>query len=281
VNRSALLALAALTWGGCRDWARTKQTPTSSTATPTATVDAGQEPWSCGGVHGEARLQRTLGRDGRLKLGAIADLHGDAAEASKAAAVLTNERVDAILALGDLGATEDEIAGVLSSLGQARLPLLALAGDAEPEDRFHAAVKRARAGGVDIVDLVDVRFVDAGDVEIVSAPGYRYSQRGCRYDARDLQMLATQVGRPGKPIVLAAHAPPRDVGADGVDRGYGDANVGDPAMAALATAIAPAAALCAHIDEAGGRAHGQWTNIGARVAVLEVAGGRARTRVLP
>lgn len=278
MKRSALLALAALTWGGCRDWARMKETPA---ATAVATVDAGREPWSCGGVHGEARLQRKLGRDGRVKLGAIADLHGDAAEATKVAAVLTKEGVDAILALGDLGATEDELAGVLSSLGGARLPLLVLAGDAEPEDRFHAAVKRVRAGGIEIVDLVDVRFVDAGDVEIVSAPGYRYSQRGCRYDERDLQTLATRVGKPGKPIVLAAHAPPRDDGAAGVDRGYGDANVGDPAMAALATAIGPAAALCAHIDEAGGRAHGPWTNVGARVAVVEVAGGQARTRVLP
>jgi Icc-related predicted phosphoesterase len=216
-----------------------------------------------------------------VKLGAIADLHGDAEAAAKVAVVLTNEKVDAILALGDLGATEGEIAGVLASLGRARLPLFALAGEAEAEDLFHAAVKRVRASGVDIVDLVDLRIVDTGELEIVSAPGYRYSPRGCRYDERDVQALAARVGRPKKPILLAAHAPPRDDGADGVDRGFGDANLGDPALRALATAIEPSAALCAHIDEAGGRAHGPWLNIGTRVAVVEVAGGQARSRVLP
>ena len=272
MTRSALLTLAALTLGGCRGAAR-------KPAVATAAADAA--PWSCGGVHGEARLARAFGHDGRVKLGAVADLHGDAAEATRAAGVLTNERVDAIVALGDLGASEDEIAGVLTALGQAKRPLLALAGEAEAEDRFHAAVKRARTAGVDIVDLVDLRVVDAGDIEIVSAPGYRYSSRGCHYGDEDLQQLRAFVGKPKKPIVLVAHAPPRDEGADGVDRGFGDANVGDPALRALATALAPAAALCAHVDEAGGRARAPWLNIGTRVAVVEVAGGQARSRVLP
>ncbi len=274
MTRSALLTLAALTLGGCRGAAR---------RAPAATAAADAAPWSCGGVHGEARTARALGHDGRVKLGAIADLHGDVAEATKAADVLTREHVDAIVALGDLGASEAEIAGVLTALGAAQRPLLALAGEAEAEDRFHAAVKRAREKGVDIVDLADLRVVDAGTIEIVSAPGYRYSPngRGCRYGEADLQQLRAFVGRPKKPIVLVAHAPPRDDGAAGIDRGFGDANIGDPALRELATALSPATALCAHVDEAGGRAHAPWLNIGTRVAVVEVAGGRATSRVLP
>ena len=275
--RSALLALAALTLGGCRGAARKPAPP------PTATATERDAPWSCGGVHGEARLARTFGHDGRLKLGAIADLHGDVAEATRAAGVLTNERVDAIVALGDLGATEDEIANVLTALARAQRPLLALAGETEAEDRFHAAVKRTRATGVDIVDMVDLRVLDAGAVAIVSAPGYRYALRGrgCRYSDADLRELRAFVGQPKKPIVLVAHAPPRDEGVDGIDRGFGDTNLGDPALRELATALSPAAALCAHVDEAGGRAHAPWLNIGTRVAVVEVANGRAQSRVLP
>src|SRR5207249_11529426 len=120
-----------------------------------------------------------------------------------------------------------------------------------------------------------------GEIDIVSVPGYRFSRHGCHYAEADLEGLRAFVGRTGKPILLAAHAPPRDHGADGVDRGFGDANVGDPALAALATALAPAAALCAHVDEAGGHAQGGWLNIGDRPALVEFADGRARARVLP
>jgi Icc-related predicted phosphoesterase len=275
LGRSVWL-LAAMLAGGCRSQARA-----AGGSAAAATSGAAVEPWSCGAVHGEARSSRRLGRAGRLVLGATADFHGDAEGAARAAHLFGREGVDAVLALGDLGGDEDQVTRVLVALGATGVPLMALAGEAEPEAAFHAAVKRARAGGIDVVDLVDLRLVDLGDVAIVSAPGYRYSRHGCHYEARDLDGVRSLAATAGKPLVLAAHAPPRDEGPEAIDRGFGDADVGDPEMRALVDGLAPAAALFAHVDEAGGRTHGRWLNVGNRLARLEVAGGRVTTRVLP
>jgi Icc-related predicted phosphoesterase len=300
--KAAALGLLAMLAGGCREQARAAQVGEGASGDKGPGEGAGGgrsdkgatgggSAWSCGAVHGEARLARRLGRGGRMRLGAVADLHGDAANAARAAGVFRREAVDGVLALGDLGDDEEGVTRVLAALGAAGAPLLALAGDAESEAAFHAAVKRARAGGADVVDLVDVRVVDAGAAMIVSAPGYRYTQRGCRYEPRDLEALRAFVGKAGKPVVLAAHAPPHDDGAaaaggpdaaNGIDRGFGDANVGDVAMRAFVERLAPAAALFAHVDEAGGRAHGRWLNVGQKLARVDVGSdGQATLTVLP
>jgi Icc-related predicted phosphoesterase len=232
-------------------------------------------------VHGEARRTRALGHGGALRLGVTADARGDAARAAQAAAALGSQHVDGVLALGDLGEDVDSVTRVLEALGKAGAPVLALAGEAEPEGVFHEAVKRAQAGGVEVIDLVDVRLVDVGDAVIVSAPGYRYSRHGCHYDPADLEGLRVFVGRVRKPLVLAAHAPPRGDGRDALDRGFGDANVGDPALRGLVDALAPAATLFAHVDEAGGRTRGGWLNVGDGAALVDLEGGRATMRVLP
>jgi hypothetical protein len=82
-------------------------------------------------------------------------------------------------------------------------------------------------------------------------------------------------------VIFAAHYNNMDDGGEGIDRGFGDANVGDPAMRALVEALAPAAALFAHVDEAGGRRRGSWVNVGQRLARVDVADGRATVAVLP
>jgi Icc-related predicted phosphoesterase len=304
--KGAALGLLALLAGGCREQARAAQVNAGAAvggggagaakaggasaqnrgaAEAQGAGSQGGDAWSCGAVHGEARIVRRLGRDGRLRLGAIADLHGRADGAARAAGLFGRERVDGVLALGDLGDDEDGVTRVLLALRGAGAPILALAGETESEGAFHAAVRRARAGGVDVIDLVDVRVIDAGEALIVSAPGYRYSRRGCHYEARDLEGLRAFVGATKKPLVLAAHAPPRDDadghdGANGIDRGFGDANVGDPAMRALVDGLGPAAALFAHVDEAGGRQHGRWLNVGQTVARVDVVDGQATMTVL-
>src|SRR5205807_10419729 len=111
-----------------------------------------------------------LGQGARLKLGAVADTNGTTAQTlanlERFTGVFSREHVDAVVALGDLGANETEIATVLTALGAARAPILALPGEREAEDAFHAAVKRARAGGVDIVDLAETRLIDTGKLDI-------------------------------------------------------------------------------------------------------------------
>ncbi len=245
--------------------------------------------WSCGAVHGAPVLARTLGHDGRLVLGAVADTNGSAPETlanlSRLGGVFAGEHVDAVLALGDLGRTEDEIATVLTALGRsARAPVLALAGEREPENVFHAAVKRVHDAGVDVVDLVDTRLVDTGKLDIVSIPGYPFSRKGCHYSVADLEGVQRLVAGRDRSRVIAAHTPPQGRGSDAVDWALGDVNAGDLAMTTLLHRLRPVAALFAHVDEAGGRAHGEEINVGAvergLAVVVAIDGGRATHRVL-
>lgn len=277
---AAVMATMAPVTAGCRSEAK---------ATAAATAPATSLPWSCGAVHGEARLVRALGHGGRLKLGAIADTNGTApatmANLQRLGGVFAQEHVDAVVALGDLGATEDEIAAVLTAIAaSARAPVLALAGEREPENAFHAAVKRVHDKGVDVVDLVDMRLVDTGVIDIVALPGYPFSPKGCHYVAADLEGAARLVSGRSRPRVVVAHTPPRGRGDGAIDWAIGDVNAGDAAMAAIVERLQPRAALFAHVDEAGGRAAGERINVGGvergMAAIVEIADGRATHRVL-
>jgi len=287
--RAAVAAAAMVTMAAVPTGCRSEGKATAAQAT-TPTAPAGvKAPWSCGAVHGEARLQRALGSDGRLKLGAIADTNGTApatmANLERLGGVFAREHVDAIVALGDLGRTEDEIAAVLTAIAtSARVPVLALAGEREPEDAFHAAVKRVHERGLDVVDLVDTRLVDTGKIDIVSLPGYPFSPKGCHYVAADLDGAARIVAGRDHARVVVAHTPPKGHGADAIDWALGDVNAGDAAMAAIVARLQPRAALFAHIDEAGGRATGEELNVGSvergMAAIVELADGRATHRVV-
>jgi Icc-related predicted phosphoesterase len=274
---AALVMAAAVAWG-CR-----------STEAATGSAQAGGGEWSCGAVHGEATVRRPLGRGGRVKLGAIADSNGTApatmANLARLGRVFSQEHVDAVLALGDLGANEEEIAAVLIAIGAAaKAPVLALAGEREAENSFHSAVKRVQSQGVEVMDLVDARLVDTGIIDIVSVPGYPFSRKGCHYSAADLDGVARLVGKRDQPRLVAAHTPPRGTGDGAIDWALGDVNAGDAAMSALVERLHPKAALFAHVDEAGGRAAGERLNVGSvergMAAIVEFADGRATHRVL-
>jgi Icc-related predicted phosphoesterase len=281
--RAALVAAAALVMG-CRS---TEASATAAAAAASGAAATGE--WSCGAVHGEARLARALGRDGRLVIGAIADSNGATAatlaKVRRIGAAFAAAHVDAVVALGDLGASEDEIAAVLEAVaGSARAPVLALAGERERENVFHAAVKRVHDKGVDVVDLVDTRLVDTGKIDIVSLPGYPFSKKGCHYVAGDLEGAARLVNGRANARLVVAHTPPKGHGEAAIDWALGDVNAGDAAMAAIVERLRPAAALFAHVDEAGGRADGERVNIGSvergMAAIVEMADGRATHRVL-
>jgi Icc-related predicted phosphoesterase len=219
-----------------------------------------------------------------LRLGAVADAHGAAAATlanlERVSGVFSNEHVQGVLALGDLGETEDEIAAVLRKLGGAHAPVYALPGELEPEGAFHAAVARVHAEGVDVVDLVDNRAIRVRDVSIVAIPGYRYSSHGFRYAAGDLERVRKTRGR----LVLASHTPPKGHGEAASDWAIGDVNAGDPAITELVDTLHPVATLFAHVDEAGGRADNHGVNVGSvangMAALVDIGDGGLRARVL-
>lgn len=223
-----------------------------------------------------------------LQLGAIADTHGATAETlanlDRFSAVFSQAHVDAVLALGDLGESEDDIATVLTRLGAAHAPVYALPGELEPESAFHAAVKRARAAGVQIVDLVDTRQVRVSGATIVAVPGYAFSQHGYKYGAADLERARKLAEPRWGTLVVAAHGPPKGNGRNATDWAMGDVNAGDPALTDFLNAVYPNATLFAHVDEAGGRGDRMGINVGSAAegvaAVVELRGGTPQTRVL-
>ena len=185
------------------------------------------------GCRSEARegvVERKCAEPGRpFTLGVVADskepLPATLDNVKRFAGVFAREKVAAVLALGGLGTTEDEIARVLAALKEARAPVLALPGDREPEAAFHAAVERARKAGLDVVDLAQNRAVDGGGFALVSLPGYPWPHYlgagalGCRYGEKDVQGLRALFDSiPGeRPRILASHTPPRGDGPDAVD----------------------------------------------------------------
>jgi hypothetical protein len=214
-------------------------------------------------------VERKCAEPGRpFTLGVVADakepLPATLENLKRFAGVFAHEKVAAVLALGGLGANEDEIARVLGALKDAHAPVLALPGDREPEAAFHAAVERARKAGLEVIDLAQNRVVDGGAFVLVSLPGYPWPHYlgagalGCRYGEKEVQSLrALFDGVPGdRPRILASHTPPRGDGPEAADWALGGANVGDASLTRALPALGAQLVAFAHVDEAGGRALG-------------------------
>ena len=207
-----------------------------------------------------------------FSLGVVADskepLPGTLDNLRRFSRVFSHEKVAAVLALGGLGASEDEIALVHGALKEAHAAVLALPGDREPENAFHSAVERVRRGGMEVVDLAQVRAIDGGGFGLVSLPGYPWPHylgaglAGCRYSSADVEALASWFDGLPRPRIVAAHTPPRGTGPEAIDWALGGANVGDPALTKALGSLDEALAVFAHVDESGGRAQGKASNDG-------------------
>ncbi len=260
-REAAVLALFGLI--GCRSEARESSADASK---PAAVAE-----WWCGAVREAKPVERkNFGAPGQaLRVGLVADtkeaLAPTLANVTHFAAAFQKEKVTAVIALGGLGANEDEIFRVLSSLRAAGAPILALPGDREPEGAFHAAIARAKKSGLDVIDLADARAVAGDGLQIFSLPGYRFPSylgardTACRYRPADvdaLTELATALdGRATNvPRLLVAHTPPRGAGPAAIDWALGGANIGDVELARVLPKLGATAGAFAHVDEAGGRA---------------------------
>jgi hypothetical protein len=150
---------------------------------------------------------------------------------------LAKLKVDAIVSLGGMGGTTDELEGVLGALADGSVPVFAIPGDREPAAGHRAAVAALASRGV--VDGSVVRWVVVDKVGIATLPGQPFVTRlaagveGCGHaDGDAAAVLAT---RPDgvEVAILASQRAPRH--ADGDDQGALGAAAGD---LGLATAIA-------------------------------------------
>lgn len=213
--------------------------------------------------------------DDELHLGVVADIKEDTAEnLANLDAILKffkDSKAEAIVIDGDLGDDQKQIESVLNKLSESGLPLFAIIGNREGRAAFNGAVAGVQARYPGLINLNSVRAVVFDDGALVSVPGYHnkvyiHAEDGCQYTAADLEgtkpaLAATK----GKTTVLISHGPPKQDGADALDRTLEQVNVGDPSLRDFIRDNAIKFGVFANIHEAGGRA----TNLAGTTLVGE------------
>jgi hypothetical protein len=194
-------------------------------------------------------------------LSGIKDLEPETQEALTGYfAEFKKQQVAAVLLGGDAAEAPDDLEKVYAFLvTQTDVPLLAIAGNSERGGAHHYAIKKARVGHPNLLDLNIVRRFDGDGFDVVSLGGY-YDKRfmrmagGCSYTAADVAAVQTVAKECDDPVIFLAHGPPRQAGQKAIDYVPEAGNVGD---AELTQAIVDAKipfGVFGHILEAGGKA---------------------------
>ena len=167
--------------------------------------------------------------------------------------------VQAIAVAGGVGLAEADVERNLTALAAAPVPVLVSPGAGESYDALKAVFKRLHKARPQLVDMTAVRRVRLGHVTLISLPGYANAfyleakERGCAYEAGDLDDVAGLADRDRVNVILSA-SPPRGASVVSADRGRGGVNIGDPALAGMLAAKEIRFGLFGHVYEAGGHA---------------------------
>jgi len=217
--------------------ARLRPSPSGADA-----FDAGGRRWT---VTGD-RLRAEPAGDA-LRLGIVGDARGGDDPTLVALTYLRvpfeQARVDLVVTVGGMGASEAELLRVLRPLAGGPWPVVAIPGDREALPAHRAAIARLRSAGAPIVDGAAIRFIEAGGAVIATLPGLAHAQRlgagpdGCQHsDADAEELLAALAGRAGqgsRRILVSPRAP--RTGGDS-DLAPGGIHAGDVGLAQVLAA---------------------------------------------
>lgn len=202
--------------------------------------------------------------DDELVLGLVADVKEDTADnlanLDQILKFFKEHKAEGIVIDGDLGDDQKQIEAVLNKLSEAGLPMFAIIGNREGRAAFNGAVASVSARFPGLVNLNAVRAVVLDDGALVSVPGYHnkvyiHAEDGCLYGPADLDATKPALAAAkGKTTVLISHGPPKQEGADALDRTLEQVNVGDPALRDFIRDNGIKFGVFANIHEAGGRA---------------------------
>lgn len=202
--------------------------------------------------------------DAKIVLGVLANTKEDTADnmanIKSVLAFFKREGVQAIVIAGDIAESQPQIANVLKPIAETGLPVFVIIGNREPKADFNQAVAKVASEHPNLINLNMVRLVTLDDVALVSAPGYYdpsyiHAKNGCHYVASDLDVVGALKKAAGDlPVVMVSHGPPRQDGAEAIDRTQEQANVGDPALAAAMKKAGIKFGIFSNIQEAGGKA---------------------------
>jgi Icc-related predicted phosphoesterase len=228
-------------------------------AGPPRSIDAGGRKLE---VTGTKLVETTSDPDSKAVIGVMANVKEDTpdnlANLEHFMGVFKKAGVEAIVVVGDLGETKEQIGNVLKPIAAASVPVFAVMGNREAKGDFNEAL----AGFADqaVVNMNMVRLAVLDDVAFVSVPGYYdkafiHATQGCNYLPEDLEATKPIVQAAGdKPVVLLSHGGPKQDGADALDRTLEQANVGDPALTKFLRDANVKLGVFPNIHESGGRA---------------------------
>lgn len=236
------------------------------------TVEVGGKSWQ---TKGTKLTQLAKDDDDQVVLGVLADVKEDTPEnLANLDAILKffkEQNAEAIVVVGDLGDDQKQIENVLAKLAESQLPIMPVIGNREGRAAFNDAVAAAASRYPGVFNLNKYRWVALDDASLVSVPGYHnkvyiHAEDGCLYGAADLEATKPIVGQAkAKPVVLVSHGPPKQDGAEALDRTLEQVNVGDPALTEFIKSTGVKFGVFANIHEAGGRA----TNLAGSALVAE------------
>ncbi|HZH02991.1 MAG TPA: hypothetical protein VEY30_04340, partial [Myxococcaceae bacterium] len=154
--------------------------------------------------------------DGEWTLGVLGPINEDSGAnliaLQKYLKFFADEKVDAIAVSGDVGEVADGIARALTALGEAKVPVLVIAGNRECKADFIKGVERASATSGSVVNMNRVRSVEFPGAMVISLPGYHdpnyiTCKTGCRYYKSTVDEVVTLAKASTRPAVLLAHGP--------------------------------------------------------------------------
>lgn len=201
--------------------------------------------------------------DGQVVLGIMSDVKEETEDNLKnvtaALEFFKAQKAEAIVFLGDSSETKEGVVKVLKAIAAGGLPVFAVVGNRECRLHWKEGMAEAQKDAKNLFDFTQIRLFNSNDVSIISMPGYYnptylHCTDGCRYFPSDVEGLSKLLKEATAAPLLISHGPPRQEGANAVDRIHDGANVGDPVLGEfLAKNPIPFGAF-ANIGEAGGKA---------------------------
>jgi Icc-related predicted phosphoesterase len=168
------------------------------------------------------------------------------------------QKIDIIVANGDIALDEFDLEEVFIELGRLGYPVLVIAGNSESRTSFNRTAVEVARKHPNIINGNWVRRLDWGAYSLWTVPGYHdkkflYGRNGCLYKRDHIRATARAIGKAKKQVnVLIAHGPPRYKGAPGLDKITDGKHVGDKMLSKLIKDLGIKFGIFGHILEAGG-----------------------------
>ncbi len=173
-----------------------------------------------------------------IKYGILSDIHGDVDSLNHFLNRFQEEKVDAILILGDsvfnehLYGLDDkkddalEMNEVLDSVLKKfpNLPIYIIPGNHETKRSYDEVLEGYKQNPIyaNLIDMNSQRFVDGDVVDIISLPGYYLKASYMEEDGyfisdEMMQNVSKFVAMADSPVLLISHGPPKGINKDSID----------------------------------------------------------------